>query len=168
MNESIRQTMFSSATNEWATPQEFFDKLNKIYNFTLDPCCTKETAKCSTFFTEKEDGLSRSWRGHQVFMNPPYGSDIKHWVKKAYEESIKPRLVQIHPKDTLVACLIPARTDTKYWHDYCMKANKIMFVKGRLKFGDGKGSAPFPSAVVIFDGGDPWFKPPRMEAIDRQ
>ena len=148
MNESTRQTMFSSATNEWATPQEFFDKLNKIYNFTLDPCCTKETAKCSTFFTEKEDGLSQSWRGHQV--------------------SIKPRLVQIHPKDTLVACLIPARTDTKYWHDYCMKANKIMFVKGRLKFGDGTGSAPFPSAVVIFDGGEYNHTTPKMEAIDRQ
>ena len=91
-------------------------------------------------------------------MNPPYGSEIKHWVKKAYEESQKHM--------TLVVALIPARTDTKYWHDYCMKASEIMFVKGRLKFGNGKGSAPFPSAVVVF-GDDTILQPPAVRAIDR-
>jgi len=134
--------LFSSATNEWSTPQEFYEQLNKEYRFTLDPCCTRETAKCDHFYTKEDDGLSKSWEGHTVFMNPPYGREIKDWIKKAYNEGQK--------RDTLVVCLIPARTDTKYWHDYCMRANEIQFVKGRLKFGSGKGSAPFPSAVVVF------------------
>jgi len=158
MNESTRKTMFSSATNEWATPIEFYNKLNKIYRFTLDPCCTKETAKCYNFYTQQDDGLSKSWEGHTVFMNPPYGSEIKNWIKKAFEEGKK--------LGTIVVCLIPARTDTKYWHDYCMKASEIMLVKGRLKFGNGKGSAPFPSAVVVF-GDDMILHPPVLSAIDR-
>ena len=102
MNESTRKTMFSSATNEWPTPIEFYNKLDKMYRFSLDPCCTKESAKCPHFFTEEDDGLAQSWQGHTVFMNPPYGSEIKHWVKKAYEESQKHM--------TLVVALIPART----------------------------------------------------------
>jgi len=146
MNKKELQTMFSSKTNEWATPIAFFNKINKIYDFTLDPCCTKETAKCKAFFTKEDDGLRQSWEGQRVFMNPPYGSQIKHWVKKAYQESRKP--------DTLVACLIPARTDTRYWHRYCMKATHIFLIRGRLRFGDGKGSAPFPSALVVFDYND--------------
>ena len=101
--------LFSSATNEWPTPQNFFDILDKEFNFTLDPCCTPESAKCKTYFTEKDDGLSRSWKGHTVFMNPPYGNAIKNWVRKAYEESLG--------ANTTVVALIPARTDTKYWHD---------------------------------------------------
>jgi len=158
LTQSELKGLFSSATNEWSTPQDFFNKINSIYDFTLDPCCTKETAKCKTFFTKEDDGLRQSWEGHNVFMNPPYGNEIKHWVKKAYLESKK--------TDTLVACLIPARTDTKYWHDYCMKASEIMLVKGRLKFGNGKGSAPFPSAVVVF-GDDMILHPPVLSAIDR-
>jgi len=133
--------LFSSATNEWSTPQKFYEQLDEEYHFTLDPCCTTETAKCETFFTKEDDGLSRSWEGHTVFMNPPYGREIKDWIKKAYRESCKP--------NTTVVCLIPARTDTKYWHRYCMEAAEIRLIKGRLKFG-GKGPAPFPSAVVVF------------------
>tara|TARA_R100001463_G_scaffold136612_1_gene202547 strand:+ start:2548 stop:3027 length:480 start_codon:yes stop_codon:yes gene_type:complete len=158
MNESTRKTMFSSATNEWPTPIEFYNKLDKMYRFSLDPCCTKESAKCPHFFTEEDDGLAQSWQGHTVFMNPPYGSEIKHWVKKAYEESQKHM--------TLVVALIPARTDTQYWHNYCMKASEIMLVKGRLKFGDGTGSAPFPSAVVVF-GDKAILNPPVLSAIER-
>lgn len=133
---------FSSKTNEWSTPQEFYDTLNKEFNFTLDPCATKENAKCSHFFTEKENGLIQSWGGYNVFCNPPYGRAIKHWVKKAYEESKKP--------NTVVVLLIPSRTCTSYFHDYIYGKAEIRFIRGRLKFGDGKAPAPFPSMVVIF------------------
>jgi len=136
---------FSSKSADWETPQDFFDKLNKKYNFTLDPCATAATAKCAKYFTEADDGLSKSWEGHTVFMNPPYGRGIKTWIEKAYRESLK--------ENTTVVCLIPSRTDTKYWHDYCMKAREIHFVKGRLKFGGSKNAAPFPSAVVVFSSG---------------
>ena len=145
MKEETMKTLFSSKTPEWGTPQAFFDKLNAKYNFTLDPCGTFANHKCSTYFTVEDDGLSQDWGGHNVFMNPPYGREIKNWIQKAYEESRK--------KDTIVVCLIPARTDTKYWHEYCMEhAKEIHFVKGRLKFeGASNNSAPFPSAVVVFD-----------------
>jgi len=145
MNKQTQQVMFSSKSEEWETPQELYNYLNLDYRFTLDPCATPENAKCEKFFTREDDGLNKSWEGEKVFMNPPYGRDIKKWVKKAYEEGQKP--------ETVVACLIPSRTDTKYWHEYCMKAWKIHFVKGRLKFTNnniGNNSAPFPSAVIIF------------------
>ena len=133
---------YSSATNEWATPQYVFDKLNDEFNFTLDPCATKENAKTEKFFTIDDDGLAQVWRG-TTFMNPPYGREIRRWVQKAYEESLK---------GTVVVCLIPARTDTTYWHDYIFNnAYEIRFIKGRIKFGDSKQGAPFPSAIVIFD-----------------
>ena len=145
MDKDTQRVMFSSKTVEWTTPQTFYDRLNREFDFTLDPCCTAETAKCDTYFTEADDGLSQSWAGHSVFMNPPYGRTIKDWVRKAYEESRKP--------NTIVVALIPARTDTRYWHDYCMEASEIRFVKGRLKFGESNNSAPFPSAVVVFGSG---------------
>lgn len=132
---------YSSVSNEWTTPQELFDYLNDIYGFTLDPCSDGINAKCSKYFTENDDGLSQDWSNEIVFMNPPYGRAIKDWIKKAYEES---------QKGATVIALIPSRTDTKYWHDYCMKANKITLIKGRVKFGDGKNSALFPSAIVEF------------------
>ncbi len=141
--------MFSSKSSEWETPQKLYNMLNSMFNFTLDPCASPENSKCRKYFTKEEDGLNNTWKGHTVFMNPPYGRDIKKWIKKAYEES--------RAYDTTVVCLIPARTDTKYWHEYCMKAEKIYFVKGRLKFGDSANSAPFPSAVVVFRR-DRWFK----------
>ena len=131
---------FSSETDMWATPQDFFDKLNFIYSFTLDPCSTKDNAKCSHFFTEQDNGLNQDWAGHRVFMNPPYGRTIGQWMKKAYEESLK---------GALVVCLVPARTDTAWWHNFAIKGD-IDFLRGRLKFGDAKNSAPFPSAVVVF------------------
>jgi phage N-6-adenine-methyltransferase len=139
---------FSSKSNEWETPQSLFDELNAKYNFTLDPCSTHENAKCKKHFTMEEDGLKQSWAGEVVFMNPPYGSEIKHWIKKAYEESLL---------GGVIVCLIPARTDTKYWHKYIFPYANIEFLEGRLKFGESKNSAPFPSAIVIFGlkrGGD--------------
>ncbi len=142
MDKTTMKTMFSSKSNEWETPQHFYNKLNEKHGFTLDPCATPSTAKCNKYFTSEDDGLKQDWGGEVVFMNPPYGRQIKDWIKKAYQESRK--------SNTTVVCLIPARTDTKYWHEYCMKAHEVNFVKGRLKFGDSKNSAPFPSAVVVF------------------
>ena len=135
--------MFSSKSDLWATPQEFFDELNAEFNFTLDPCATPENAKCKKYYTKVEDGLKQDWSGEIVFCNPPYGREIGKWVKKCYEEAQKP--------DTIVVMLIPARTDTSYFHDYIYKkAKEIRFIRGRLKFGNSKNSAPFPSMVVVF------------------
>ena len=133
---------FSSKTDLWATPKLFFDKYNDVYEFTLDVCAIKENAKCSSYFTKEQDGLKQEWFG-VCWMNPPYGRAIKDWVKKAYESSLN---------GATVVCLLPARTDTAWWHDYCMKG-QIEFIRGRLKFGDAKNSAPFPSAVVVFKDG---------------
>jgi len=157
LTQSELKGLFSSATNEWATPQEFYNKINKVYNFTLDPCCTKESAKCDTYFTQEDDGLSKSWEGHTVFMNPPYGREIKDWIAKAHKEAEQP--------GTTVVCLIPARTDTLYWHQHCMNAAEIILIKGRLSFGDGKGSAPFPSALVVFSNSV--IKRPLLSAMSR-
>ena len=154
MNTATQQTLFSSKTGEWATPQDFFDKLNwRFGQFTLDPCATIHNTKCENFYTEAENGLVKDWGGENVFVNPPYGRGIEQWIAKAYRESRK--------ENTRVVMLIPARTDTRYWHDYVMKAKEIHFVKGRLKFGDSKNSAPFPSAVVVFEGTsrDAWGSP---------
>lgn len=143
---------YSSKSNEWDTPQAFYDRLNKHYGFTLDPCATKQSAKCEKYFTESDDGLNQSWAGETVFMNPPYGRQIGKWIKKAHDEAK-------NNKGTTVVCLIPSRTDTKYWHDYCMQAHELYFVRGRLKFGNSNSSgqknnsAPFPSAVVVFKSG---------------
>lgn len=132
---------FSSKTDLWATPIEFYRKYDEKFNFALDVCATDENAKCDNYFTEKIDGLTQDWTGHgNVWMNPPYGREIIHWMKKAYESSLE---------GATVVCLVPARTDTKWWHEYAMKGD-IEFIRGRLKFGNAKNSAPFPSAVVVF------------------
>jgi len=135
--------MFSSKTDLWSTPQDFYNKLNEEFNFNLDPCANDENHKCDEYFTVNNDGLKEDWKGHTVFVNPPYGRVIKDWVQKCYEESLKP--------NTRVVMLIPARTDTIYFHKYIYNiAKEIRFIKGRLKFGDCKNSAPFPSMIVIF------------------
>ncbi len=139
------KVMLSSQDMTWETPQDFFDELNKEFNFNLDPCATSETAKCKKYFTKEDDGLKQSWGGHTVFCNPPYGTAIKDWVKKCSDESKNP--------NTIVVMLIPARTDTRYFHEYIYHKAEIRFIKGRLKFGGkqaGSGSAPFPSMLAIF------------------
>ena len=137
------KVMFSSHTDLWSTPQDFFDNLNKEFDFTLDPCATPQNAKCKKYYTIQEDGLLQNWGGEIVFCNPPYGRHIADWVKKCYTESLKP--------NTQVVMLIPARTDTSYFHEYIYhRAKEIRFVRGRLKFGESKNAAPFPSMVVIF------------------
>ena len=135
--------MYSSKSNEWATPLDFYKELDNEFHFNLDPCSDDTNYKCEKHFTLADDGLSQNWGGYRVFCNPPY-SDIGKWVEKAYREG--------HKDNTIVVMLIPARTDTKYFHDYILHRSEIRFVKGRLKFGEGKNSAPFPSMVVIFRG----------------
>lgn len=136
-------TMFSSKTPEWATPQALFDELDAEFHFTLDPSATAENAKCARFFTKDDDGLVQSWDNEIVFCNPPYGSFTPHWVKKAAEA-----------KGGVVVMLIPARTDTRYFHQHIWKKAEIRFIKGRIKFEGaqmGSGAAPFPSMVVVFN-----------------
>lgn len=139
----IQKGMMTSDSSEWSTPQALFDMLDMEFHFTLDPCCTHENAKCKKHYTMAENGLSQPWAGERVFMNPPYGYQIVDWLRKAYESALIAEVV---------VCLIPARTDTGWWHNYCMKGN-IRFLRGRVSFvrADGfAGPAPFPSAIVIF------------------
>lgn len=130
---------FSSATVEWATPQELFDELNREFSFTLDPCSTRENHKCPKFYTKEDNGLAQDWSGERVFMNPPYGRVIGDWVRKASEGGAQ-----------VCVCLLPARTDTKWFHDYIYDKAEVRFIRGRIKFGGHKNSAPFPSMIVVF------------------
>jgi len=136
--------MFSSKTDHWATPQSFFDKLNEEFDFNLDPCADSSNHKCKKYFTASDNGLLQNWGGYRVFCNPPYGREIYKWVEKAYREGCK--------DNTIVVMLIPARTDTKYFHNFIKNRSEVRFIPGRLKFGEGKNAAPFPSMVVIFRG----------------
>lgn len=145
----MNASLLSSKNMCWCTPQDFFDKLNDEFDFVLDPAATDKTAKCSLYYTPEMDGLSQSWdRGGAVFCNPPYGREIGKWVQKAFEEA----QVVGYP----IVLLIPARTDTAYFHDYIYGKAEIRFVRGRLRFTDDNGnaadSAPFPSMVVIYNG----------------
>ena len=139
----LSKALFSSTKEDWATPQDFFDKLDEEFHFDLDPCADAENAKCKEYFTKEENGLLKDWGGRRVFCNPPYGrKSTGEWIQKCYEEAKKP--------GTVVVALIPARTDTRFFHDYIYHKAEIRFIKGRLKFGGCKGAAPFPSMVVIF------------------
>ena len=139
MNSDV---MFSSKSDMWETPQDFFNTLDCVFHFTLDVCATPKNAKCKEFFSPDQDGLLQEWRG-VCWMNPPYGRDIGKWVCKAFESG---------KQGATIVCLLPARTDTKWWHSYCMRG-EITFLRGRLKFQNGNhktSSAPFPSAIVVF------------------
>lgn len=136
---TINQGLMTSNTDMWSTPIDFFDDYNAVYHFDVDVCATAENALCAKFYSPEDDGLSKEWRG-VCWMNPPYGREISKWMKKAYESSLH---------GVTVVCLVPARTDTAWWHEYAMKG-EIEFIRGRLKFGGSKNSAPFPSAVVVF------------------
>jgi len=158
VDKSTTKLMFSSKSNDWATPQSFFDKLNGVFGpFTLDAAASADNYKVANHYTEADDSLAQDWSGNRVFLNPPYGRGLKDWIKKGYEEGQK--------DNTTVVMLIPARTDTKYWHDYVMKADEIRFVRGRIKFGDETNSAPFPSAVVVFRQSS--FNGPRITGMER-
>lgn len=135
----LNASLFSSKTDLWATPQDFFDEWDSKFGFTLDVCAIESNAKVPNYFTPELDGLEQDWTGI-CWMNPPYGRGIRDWVRKAYLSSLS---------GATVVCLVPARTDTSWWHDYCMKG-EVYFIRGRLKFGLSKSNAPFPSAVVVF------------------
>ena len=132
--------MFSSKTDLWATPQAFFDRLHRVFRFERDVCALPENAKCSNYYSPDDNGLAQDWHG-VCWMNPPYGREISAWVEKAYTSAKE--------NGATVVCLLPARVDTRWWHDYCVKG-EVFFVRGRLKFGGSENSAPFPSAVVVF------------------
>jgi phage N-6-adenine-methyltransferase len=133
---------FSSATDMWSTPSVFFNKVTERFGeFDLDVCATIDNTKAKKYFTEQQNGLIQEWEG-LCWMNPPYGREIGKWMKKAHDSALSGKAT--------VVCLVPSRTDTAWWHDYAIKGN-VEFIRGRLKFGDAKNSAPFPSALVIFD-----------------
>ena len=134
----ITSGLFTSNTPEWATPQDFFNKLDEEFHFDLDVCATPENAKCEKYFTKNDDGLSQQWGG-VVYCNPPYGREIGKWVEKCSKY------------DGIAVMLLPARTDTRWFHDFIYGKSEIRFIKGRLKFGGSKNSAPFPSMVVVFN-----------------
>ena len=134
------ELMFSSKTDLWETPKDLFDKLNNEFHFTLDVCATPENAKCDSFYTKEQDGLSQPWEG-VVWCNPPYGRQIGEWVRRAFLASVS---------GNTVVMLLPARTDTRWFHEYIYGKAEIRFIRGRLKFGGSKNSAPFPSMVVVF------------------
>lgn len=134
--------MFSSKTDQWSTPQALFDELDKEFHFDLDPCADDENHKCSVYFTKEQNGLTKDWSGYRVFCNPPYGREIGLWVKKCFEHGCV--------NNGLAVMLIPARTDTKWFHNYIYKKAEIRFIKGRIKFGGQKNNAPFPSMIVVF------------------
>ena len=140
--------MFSSKTDLWETPQEFFDALDAEFHFTLDACALSENAKCARYYTPEQDGLSQPWTG-VVWCNPPYGRNIGQWVRRG--------LFACAAGNTVVLRL-PARTDTRWFHDHRLGRAEIRFVRGRLKFGGTKNSAPFPSMVVVFQ--------PKMEMLE--
>jgi phage N-6-adenine-methyltransferase len=135
-----RSVHFRSQSDEWPTPIELFNQLNARYHFQTDVCATTENSKCERFYTKEQDGLKQAWTD-TCWMNPPYGREIGLWVRKAHESA--------RDNNATVVCLLPARTDTRWWHDYCADA-EVRFLKGRLKFGGATNSAPFPSAVVVF------------------
>lgn len=128
--------------DDWETPQDLFDELDEEFHFTLDAASSDLNAKCEKHYTIEDDGLSQSWEGNNVFLNPPYGRTMKDWMRKAYEESQR--------ENTTVVALVPARTDTAWFHDYVYGKSELRFLRGRLKFGGCENSAPFPSLVVVY------------------
>ena len=124
------------------TPKYLFDRISSIFNLSLDACALPENAKCESYYTPEDDGLSKPWRGG-VWCNPPYGREISSWVKKAYEESQK-------EYNSFVLMLLPARTDTRWWWEYVQGKATLFFIKGRVKFGDHNVGAPFPSVLALY------------------
>lgn len=145
---TVSPTLFSSKSVEWETPQDLFDRLNAVHQFTLDVCATPANAKCGRYFTQEQDGLRADWSGQRVWCNPPYGRTIVDWVFRCSRASL-PGVPSFAPK--IAVMLLPSRTDTAWWHNYVIPLGRIEFIRGRLKFGGHKNPAPFPSAVVTFE-----------------
>ena len=141
----MNKALLESGRDDWETPQDLFNDLNREFGFTLDPCATPDTARCAKYYTRAEDGLNRDWTGEVVFCNPPYGRKQDAWVRKC----------SAHGAGGGVAVmLLPARTDTARFHDFILGKAEIRFVRGRLKFTGAMNPAPFPSMVVVFGKDD--------------
>lgn len=145
------KAIMTSDKQDWETPQDLFDNLNKEFDFELDAFASDKNAKCKHFFTEQDDALQQDWTEYKsIFINPPYTSKVQDEVLKKINDTISSNWRGV------IVLLIPARTDTKRWHDYIFnKADDIRFIKGRLRFeidGVPRGSSTFPSAVVVYDG----------------
>ena len=136
---SFNRHLFSSATGDWETPAELFAELNAEFGFTLDACASVDNAKVKANYYDS-GGLALPWEGI-VWCNPPYGRVIGAWVRKGRESA---------ERGAMVVMLLPSRTDTRWWHDDVMKASEIRFIRGRLRFGNMRNGAPFPSAIVVF------------------
>ena len=164
MNENARNVSFSSENEQWETPEEIFVAIEKFLKikFTLDPCAEDKTAKCEKYYTIDDDGLSKGWGGEIVFVNPPYSiKKTPIWMNKSMLEGLK--------ENTTVVCLIPARTHTRWWHNYTMRAKEVILIKGRIHFlkeGEHMAAAPFPSAVLVFENHRK--SHPTFSAMDRQ
>jgi site-specific DNA-methyltransferase (adenine-specific) len=138
---TIHESLYSSRSEEWPTPQDFYDKLDAEFHFTLDPCATPENAKCELFFTQDDEGLIQDWGKHIVFCNPPYGRHMQKWARKCFDAS---------QQGATVVLLAHSRTDTVWFHSWVYGKAELRFVRGRLRFGDGKVGAPFPSLVAVY------------------
>lgn len=145
---TINAALLSSDSDDWETPADFFNLLDRIFHFKLDACASAHNMKCETHFTKEEDGLSQAWHTHKrVWLNPPYGRGIERWMEKAYRESLN---------GCIVVCVVPHRSDTTWWHDWVKNKALVTPVRKRLKFRnpikcpDGSGNSVFPSAVVIY------------------
>lgn len=140
MKSKITSGLFTSRTDEWSTPQRVYDELNKEFNFDLDCAASEDNAKFHVFFTKEDSALSKDWSKYKnIFLNPPYSGNLA-FLKKASAGFT----------NTTIVVLSPCRTDTKWWHQYAMKADEIRLIQGRLKYNDSKNSAPFPSCIIIF------------------
>lgn len=141
MSKMVNRGLYSSVTDEWETPQDLFNELNQEFHFTLDPCASTDNHKCEKWYSRSDDGLSKSWSGETVFVNPPYGSEIQKWVAKCAAEN---------KGGVVCVMLLPARTDTRWFHEYIYHKAEVRFIKGRIRFGNSKWNAPFPSMIVVF------------------
>ena len=137
--EVKNNALFSSQRDDWETPKDLFYRLDKIYHFETDLCANENNAKCKKYYSVEQDGLKQEWKG-SCWCNPPYGRGVGKWVEKAANSN------------ALVVMLLPARTDTKWFHDYCIKKGTVEFLKGRVKFVGAKNNAPFPCMIVVFGG----------------
>jgi len=140
MAHRVTYDRLAGARDDWETPQALFERLDKEFHFTLDAAASCNNTKCVAYFTKDRDGLAQVWPG-TVWVNPPYGRSVGKWVEKAYQE---------WQKGATVVMLLAARTDTQWFHKYIYQKAEVRFVKGRLRFGNAKNSAPFPSMVVIW------------------
>ena len=138
MSGRMKKGMFSSSRDDWETPQDLFDRLNRMFAFELDVAADAQNHKVESYFDRERNGLVHEW-ANRNWMNPPYGKEIVAWVEKADAEGKKVKLT---------VALLPARTDTRWYHKFCAQWHSI-FLRGRLRF-SGLGSAPFPSVLVFF------------------